>query len=90
MNEIKDRRIKLFDCKNGHITENMKLEEYRISQNIDLSKIKCDKCLNQNKAITYKNQFFVCIKCQMNLCPLCKEIHDSTNSIINYDIKDYI
>ena len=26
----------------------------------------------------------------MNLCPLCKTIHDKTHSIINYDNKDYI
>ena len=26
----------------------------------------------------------------MNLCPLCKSIHDNTHSIINYDNKDYI
>ena len=25
----------------------------------------------------------------MNLCPLCKSIHDNTHSIINYDNKDY-
>ena len=26
----------------------------------------------------------------MNLCPLCKSIHDKTHSIINYDNKNYI
>ena len=26
----------------------------------------------------------------MNLCPLCKSIHDKTHTIINYDNKDYI
>ena len=26
----------------------------------------------------------------MNLCPLCKSIHDKSHSIINYDDKNYI
>ena len=26
----------------------------------------------------------------MNICPLCKSIHDKKHNIINYDIKDYI
>ena len=26
----------------------------------------------------------------MNLCPLCKSIHDNKHTIINYDNKDYI
>ena len=26
----------------------------------------------------------------MNLCPLCKSVHDKSHSIINYDEKNYI
>ena len=33
---------------------------------------------------------FLCLKCNMNLCPLCKSLHDKTHSIINYDNKNYI
>ena len=40
---IKDYKIKLFECKNGH-NINMLLNEFEKTQFIDESKIKCDKC----------------------------------------------
>ena len=40
--EIKDYKIKLYDCKNRHINEYINLNEYENNQNIDISKIKCD------------------------------------------------
>ena len=42
--EIKDYKIKLYGCKNGHITENIKLDDFNKKQNIDISPIICDKC----------------------------------------------
>ena len=87
--EIKDYRIKLYDCKNGHVKENIKLDEFNKTQIIDISKIICDKCRINNKAESYKNKFFKCCECAMNLCSLCKSKHDETHSIINYDDKDY-
>ena len=33
--EIKDYKIKLYDCKNGHINENMNLNEFEDKQKID-------------------------------------------------------
>ena len=88
--EIKDYKIKLYDCKNRHINEYINLNEYENNQNIDISKIKCDICKNRNKSNTFNNEFYICYECNMNLCPLCKSIHDNTHSIINYDNKDYI
>ena len=38
--EIKDYKIKLYDCKNGHTTENINLNEYENNQIIDISQIK--------------------------------------------------
>ena len=38
--EIKDHKIKLYDCKNGHIIDNIKLKEFNNKQNIDISQIK--------------------------------------------------
>ena len=84
--EIKDYKIKLYDCKNRHINEYINLNEYE--NKIDISKIKCDKCKNKNKSNTFNNEFYICYECNMNLCPLCKSIHDNTHSIINYDYKD--
>ena len=88
--EIKKHKIKLYDCKNGHIIDNIKLNEFNNKQNIDISQIKCDKCNNKSKLDTFNHEFFICLKCNMNLCPLCKSIHDKTHSIINYDNKNYI
>ena len=88
--EINDFKIKLYDCKNGHINENMNLNEFEDKQKIDISQIKCDICKDKNKSNTFNNDFYICYECNMNLCPLCKSIHDNTHSIINYDYKDYI
>jgi len=88
--EIKDYKIKLYECKNGHIMDNIKLDEFNNTQNIDISQIKCDKCKNKSKLDTFNNEFFICYDCNMNLCPLCKSIHDKSHSIINYDNKNYI
>ena len=88
--EINDYKIKLYGCKNGHINENINLNEYENKQKIDISKIKCDICKDKNKSNTYNNDFYICYECKMNLCPLCKSIHDKTHTIINYDNKDYI
>ena len=88
--EIKNYKIKLFDCKKGHIKENIKFDEFENIQSYDISQIKCDKCKNKNKSNTFNNEFYICYECKMNLCPLCKSIHDKTHSIINYDNKNYI
>ena len=88
--EIKDHKIKLYGCKNGHMTENIKLDDFNNTQKIDISQIICDKCKNNNKANTFNNEFYICYECKMNLCPLCKSIHNKKHSIINYDFKNYI
>ena len=88
--EIEKYKIKLFGCENGHIIENQYLNEFINTQNIDISKIKCDNCKNNNKADTFKNEFYFCYKCNMNLCPLCKSVHGKDHTIINYDSKNYL
>ena len=88
--KIKDYKIKLYDCTKGHITENINLNEYENNQIIDISQIKCNICKDKNKSNTFNNEFYICYECKINLCPLCKSIHDKTHSIINYDNKNYI
>jgi len=88
--DLRNYRIKLYGCKNGHKTENIKLKDFNKTQVIDISKIKCDKCKSKNKSETFNNEFYVCYECKMNLCPLCKSVHDKTHSIINYDNKNYV
>ena len=48
---IKDYKINLFDCKNNHKKINVLLNEYKDSQNIDISKIICDQCKKGNKKL---------------------------------------
>ena len=88
--EIKDYKIKLYDCKNGHIIKDIKLNEFVNKQNIDISEIKCDNCKEKNKSNTKNNEIYICNKCNKNLCPLCKSIHDKSHIIINYENKNYI
>jgi len=87
--EIKNHKIKLYGCKNGHIMENIKLEEFNKTQGIDISQIKCDNCKNISKSDAFNHDFFICLECHMNLCPLCNSIHDQAHPIINYDNKNY-
>ena len=87
---IENYKIKLFGCKNKHEINNISFEEYEKIENIDESKIKCDKCKINNKGNTFENIFYKCNTCRMNICPLCKLNHDKSHNIINYDLKNYI
>jgi len=81
--KIEDYKIILYGCKNGHITNNILFDEYENTQKIDTSKIKCEKCdLTMNE--TFKNLFFRCTTCRINLCPLCKVSHDKKHKINDY------
>ena len=86
---IKDFKIKLFDCKNGDEIDNILFSEFKKTQNIDESKIMCEICKNTNKSETYEHNFFRCIECNKNLCPLCKLNH-TNHTIINYSQKNLI
>ena len=87
--KIEDYLIKLYDCKNGHIINNISLEKYE-TQNIDISKIICENCKENNKSNTYNNEMYRCLNCKINICPWCKSYHNKKQNIINYDKKDYI
>ena len=88
--EIKDYKINILDCKNGHHVNNVSLEEYERIQKVDLTKIKCNVCNQNNKSITYNNQMYKCNTCKVILCPLCKEAHNKDHYIINHDLCNYI
>jgi hypothetical protein len=67
---IQNYNISLYDCLNGHEFNNLSFEQFEKTQNIDLSKIICDKCQNNDKSTSYDNKFFICGECKMNLCPI--------------------
>ena len=87
--KIKDYKISLCGCKNGHEINNISLENFKNSQLINEYNIKCFKC-NNNKSKTYNKQFYICLTCQKNICPLCSSSHDKKHKIIDYDRRNYI
>ena len=88
--EIKDYKINMYDCKNKDIIENIKIKEFENTQKIDISKIICNECKKVNKANVYKNEFYKCLDCNKNICPICKSKHNTNHIIIEYDEVKYI
>lgn len=90
MIKIKDYKIDLYDCKNGHKINNILLEEFTKTQEINLSKIICNSCNQNNKALSFNHEFYYCINCKNNLCPLCMNNHDKKHIVINNKQKNLI
>ena len=87
-------KVILYGCQNGHKKNNIYLDDFNNTQLINESKIKCENCNDKNKYNSYQKQFYKCLACSKNLCPLCKEAHDEEHKkskyIIDYDSKNYI
>ena len=88
--EIQDYKIILYNCKNKHKKENILIKEFNDTQNINISNIICNICKERNKGNTHNNEFYICLNCNINICPLCKIKHNNEHNIINYDKKNYI
>ena len=52
---------------------------------IDESTIVCQVCLSVDKSKAYNNQFFYCVTCKMNLCPMCNSTHAKEHVIVDYE-----
>ena len=76
-------KINFHDCKNNHKIIKT-LSEFENTQKIDLNNIICIEFNINNKGNKYNNDFYICNKCNINLCPLCKSNHDKNHNIINY------
>ena len=87
---IKDYKINLYNCKNQHSINDILFNEFENIQKIDLSKIICNNCWVKNKGNSYNNEFFICLSCMKNICPLCKLKHDKSHQIINYEQRKFI
>ena len=70
--EINNYKLSLFNCKNGHNIKDLEFDKYEKTQEIDKSKIICEKCKENNKSVY--NEFFRCLSCKINLCPVCKSL----------------
>ena len=88
--KIDDYVINLFECRNNHDIDNIFFDEFSSTQNIDLSKIICQKCGKYNKGNVHNNIFYKCNNCALDLCPICSSNHDKDHNVINYDDKNYI
>ena len=67
------------------MTENIPISELEKTQDINISKIICDRCKNKNMGEVFNKEFYNiyrCIKNNLNLCPLCKKDHNSNHNII--------
>jgi len=84
-----DYKIRLYDCKNGHMTDNIFLNEFDNLQNINENEIKCKNC-NNTKYKTYNKQFYKCSNCKINLCPLCAQNHDKKHELLDYNNINYM
>ena len=87
--DIKNFKIKLYNCKNNHETKNILLKEFDNTQRINESLIVCKNC-NKTNNLFYNRVFYLCIDCKINLCPLCKENHNKEHEIIDYNDIKYI
>ena len=87
--KIDNYNIDLGECENKHKKNNILFNEFEDTQKIDLSKIICDVCKERNKA-NNEDKFFKCFSCSKNLCSLCKNSHDKTHKIVDYEEKNYI
>ena len=47
--KIENYKIKLYNCKNGHNIDNITIREFDEKQKIDISKIVCNNCNENNK-----------------------------------------
>ena len=86
---VRDFKVSLFKCKNGHRMDNIPLRKFKETQNLDISKILCSEC-KSSKANIYENKMHFCVKCKKNLCPLCKRTHDKDHKIVKYENKFFI
>ena len=82
---IKDYKINI-TCKNGHIINGINFNEFENTQIIDISKIKCEECQEKDKSNTYNNEFYYCLMCKKNICPLCKIKHNNHKRISHDDL----
>ena len=87
---IENNKIKLYDCINEHITNDIKISEFADTQKINISEIICDNCKFKNKGNSQSYEFYKCLTCKKNLCPICRPNHNANHKIILYDQKYYI
>ena len=85
--KIKDYKILLHDCINGHKIDKILFDEFAKTQRFKEPDLICKNCKNKNNV---NNIYYRCYNCQINLCHFCSSIHNQTHKLVNCDKIDYI
>ena len=88
--KITNYRIKLFNCKNNHIIDNLSFKDFEKTQYIDYSKIICENCKERSLTEFNMDKFYKCYECNINLCIICRNIHEWDHNIMEYSKINYI
>ena len=78
-------KMNLLDCKNNHYKNDILFNDFMKTQKTDksyLDRLTCSSCY---KTVIYQDTFYKCINCNINLCPSCKEKHNKTHQMIDYN-----
>ena len=86
---VKDYKVFLSECKNGHKYDNLLLSQFNELQTEDISQILCGIC-KKSKSQTFENKMSFCLDCKINICNLCISVHDNNHNKIEYEKKNYI
>ena len=73
---------------NNHNINDITLDEFQNFQKIDSSKIICNDCKNNNKRDSYN--FYKCLTCEKDLCPLFMNQTHKEHDYIEYDKIKYL
>ena len=86
--EIKNYKISLYDCKNGHKIKDILFNKYEHYHKEASSKIVCNICNNTNMS---EGSIYKCLTCKEKniICDICISNHDHKHEIINYERKNY-
>ena len=89
--KIKDYKVKLFDCKNGH-KSNISFAEFKDLLSKDKSEVICDLCKNTLKLDNINNKFYFCFTCNQKCCDTCKTQHEKNkeHKTVKYILKNYL
>ena len=83
-------KIKLFNCKNEHIIDNLSIKDFEKSQYLNYSKIICENCKKRNLGECKLADFNKCYECNINLCDKCQKNHDISHNIMNFGEINYL
>lgn len=78
--KIKEYKISLYDYINDHNVKNISFDQFEGKQIIDENEIKFGVCIN-NKNKDLNKIFYKSNEYKMNLCPICKSIHDVSHNL---------